>query len=610
MPALRSDRRTSGGYYELVARLKPGGNWPAATAELESLRAWLRDQYPQENSKFATAAFHLMGPIGPPPFGRTQMQKVVGPTAFGAAGMVMLIACANVAGLLLIKGLGRRHETAVRKALGAGRGRILRQHVAEGLLLWLAGGAGALALLFLLRRTLDIAAVMGMGTIDIAPPIDWRVLGFTGVVSLTVGVVFSILPALRATRVEAAETLQATAQTSSGRNLVGTSLTVFQLGAALTLLVGAFLLVGTLRHLAAVPLGFEPRGLYVFMPQPAAVGYDDARSLAYLDEFQRRLRTIPGVRSVTAAKAAPFLSSTMTRIKPADADPQARPLEPGTNSLFDTRYFSTLGIPLLRGRGFTDTDLEAGRRDQSRVVVLSEGLARRLFGEADPVGREVQFPVLGQKDRRYQVIGVVGTARYRSLITDEVDMVYEPASPNSTRGVVMTIRAAGSVRVAEEARRIAAELNPSLPLTMIWSMDETIRRSTREWDSLARLLGILAALAAVLSAVGLYGVISHSVAERRREFGIRAALGASQRNVWRLVLRQAAVIVGAGVAVGLVGAYAFAQVLSTRLVGVSALDPILWATAAALLIAVAIAASVRPALAAGRVDVNETLRAM
>ena len=610
MPALRYEARNSGGYYELVARLKPGGNWAAATAELESLRAWLRDQYPQENSKFLTNGFHLMGPIGPHPLGRTQMQRVVGPTAFGAAGMVMLIACANVAGLLLIKGLGRRHETAVRKALGASRGRLLRQHVAEGVVLWVAGGAGALAMLFALRRTLDVAAVMGMGTIDIAPPIDWRVLAFTGVASLVVGIVFSVLPAIRATRAEAAETLRATAG-AGGRNFVGTSLTVFQLAAALTLLVGAFLLVGTLRHLAAVPLGFDPRGLYIFMPQPAAVGYDDARSLAYLDEFQRRLRTIQGVQSVTAAKAAPFMSSSSTRIKSADADPQARPLEPGTNYLFDTRYFSTLGIPLLSGRGFTDADIEAGRRDQSRVVVLSDGLARRLFGNANPVGREVQFPVLGQKDRRYQVIGVAGTARYRSLIADKLDMVYEPAPPNSTRrDMVMTVRAASGVRVAEEARRIAAELNPSLPLTLVWSMDQTIGRSTREWDALARLLGILGGLAAVLACVGLYGVVAQGVAERRREFGIRAALGASRGDVWRLVVRQSLRIIGAGVAVGLIGAYAFAQTLSARLVGVSALDPALWAAAVALLVTVAIAASVKPAFAATRVNVNETLRAL
>jgi putative ABC transport system permease protein len=611
MPALRFDTRDGGGYYELVGRLKPGASWAAAAAELTALRAWLQEQYPQDNTKFGSVAFHIMGPIGPHPLGRTMMQRVVGTTAFGASGLVMLIACANVAGLLLVKGLGRRHEIAIRKALGAGRGRLLRQHVAEGLLLWAAGGAGALALLALLRRTLDVAALMGMGTIDLAPPIDWRVLAFTAIASLAVGVVFSIVPAVSATRAEAAESLRATAPTATGRRFVGTSLTVFQLGAALTLLVGALLLLGTLRHLSAVRLGFDAGGVYVFLTQPSAVGYGEAESLAYLDELQRRLRAVAGVESVTAARTAPFLGSrSSTRIRSAAADPQARPLEPGTNHVFDTAYFTTLRIPVTRGRAFVDGDIQAARRGEARVVILSDGLARKIFGHADPLGREVEFPILGRKGQRFQVVGVVGTARYRSLVSEPEDMVYEPAPPNSTRrDMVMSVRAAGQVRVAEEARRIAAALNPSLPLTLFMSMDEALGRVRREWDSLALLLGILAGLAAALASVGLYGVMAHGVAERRREFGIRAALGASRGDVWRLVLRESAAIIGAGVAFGLAGAYAFAQALSARLVGVTALDPALWSMAVGVLIAVAIAAAVKPAFTATRVNLSETLRA-
>ena len=612
MPALRFDNREGAGYYELVARLKPGATWAAAKGEMEALRAWLQEQYPEDNAKFRTTGFHLMGPIGPHPLGRTMMQRVVGTTAFGASALVMLIACANVAGLLTIKGLGRRHETAVRKALGAGRGRLIRQHIVEGLLLWAAGGAGALALLLLLRRTLDVAAVMGMGTIDITPPIDWRVLAFTAAVSLAVGVLFSLLPAVRATREEAAATLRATSQTSTGRSVVGTSLTVFQLGAALTLLVGAFLLVGTLRHLSAVPLGFNAGGLYVFLLQPGAIGYTEAQSLTYLEDFQHRLRAVRGIESVTAGRAAPFLGSrSTTRIRSVDADPQARPLEPGTNHVFDTAFFSTLGIRVTRGRGFEAADLEAARRGEGRVVILSDNLARRLFAHADPIGREVEFPVLGRKGQRFQIVGVVSSARYRSLVSEPEDLVYEPAPPNSTRrDITMIVRAAPGVPVAEEARRIAAVLNPSLPLTLFMSMDESVGRARREWDSLARLLGILAGLAAVLSAVGLYGVVAHSVAERQREFSIRAALGASRGDVWRLVLRQSATIIGAGIALGLAGAYAFAKVLTTRLVGVSPLDPGLWATAAGVLIAVAVVASLRPAFTASRVNLNDMLRAL
>jgi predicted permease len=613
MTALRYDTRDGAGFYELVARLRPGASWGAAQAELDTLRAWLREEYPQENGKFARDGLHVMGPIGPHPLGRRMMERAVGLTTFGASALVMLIACANVAGLLTIKGLGRRQETAVRKALGAGRGRLLRQHVVEGLLLWAAGGAGALALLLLLRRALNIPELMGMGTLDALPPIDWRVLGFTAAVSLVIGIAFSAVPAIRATRTDAAETMRVTSHAVTSRRFVGTSLAVFQLGAALTLLVGALLLAGTLRHFAAVPLGFDTRGLSAFFVTPRAIGYGEAESISYVEEFQRRLRNVAGVRSVSASRAAPFFGSrSSTRILAADAHPQARPFEPNTNYVFDAGYFDTLGIPIVRGRAFADSDIAAGRRGQSRAVILTQGLAQRLFGDADPIGREVTFPVLGRKGDRYVVIGVAGTARYRSLITSEADdLVYEPAASSSAkRDVVLIARSTAGVNVANEARRIAAELNASLPLMLVQSMDDAVDRALRDWNSLARLLGILAGLAAVLAAIGLYGVVAHGVAERRREFGIRAALGASRGDVWRLVLRQSATIVGAGVALGLAGAYAFAQVLSARLVGVSPLDPGLWSIAVIALVVAACAASLKPAIAASRVEITETLRAL
>jgi predicted permease len=612
MPALRYETRNGPGFYELVARLKPGSSWNTVKGEMESLRAWLREEFPQDNSKFGRDGFHVMGPIGPHPLGRTMMQRLVGWTAFGASALVLLIACANVAGLLIIKGLGRRHETAVRKALGAGSWRLLRQHVAEGLLLWVAGGVAALGLLLVLRQALDIAAVMGMGTIDLTPPIDWRVLAFTGGVSLLVGVTFSAIPAFRATRAEAADTMRATGQSVTNRRFVGTSLAVFQLGAALTLLVGALLLVGTLRHLATVPLGFDADGLYVFVVQPASVGYKEAESLAYMEEFQRRLRLLPGIQSVSASRVAPFLGGGHTRrIKSADGHPDARPLDTNYNYVFDAAFFSTLRIPVVRGRAFSAAEMQAGRRGDARVVMLLEGLAKRLFGTLDPAGRAIQFMDTTAKGQRWEVVGVVGTAMYRNLVAPPDDVVYEPAATSAARReMVMMVRAADGVRVAEEARQIARALNPSLPLSMVAPMEDWIGRARRDWDSLARLLGILAGLAAVLSSVGLYGVIAHGVEQRRREFGIRAALGASRGDVWRLVMRQSATIVGAGVALGLIGAYVFAQILSARLVGVDPLDPALWSVAAALLVAVSVAASIRPAIAASRVDVNETLRTL
>jgi predicted permease len=606
------DSRARGAYYELVARLKPGATWAQAQAELDSFRAWLGGEYPTENADgFSRMGFRIMGPIGPPPMARHRMQAVVGLTAGGASTLVMLIACANVAGLLMIRGVARRGEIGVRKALGAGRWRLIRQQLAEGTVLWMFGGVAALATLALLRETVNVAALVGLGGSDAIPPIDWRVLAFTGIVSLVVGMLASIGPAVRATRVEASETLRAALPTATRRMFVGTSLAVFQLAASLTLLIGAFLLVGTLRHLTRVPLGFDPEGLFVLQLRPQSIGYNDAQSLAYLEAFQQRLRGVRDVHAVSAGQAVPFLGGPLpTRVRRVDDDPHARPLEPDSTYIFSSDYFSTLGIPLLQGRTFTEAEFSAARRGAARPVIVSDRLAQRLFAAEHPLGRELVFPVLGREGQRYQIVGVVGTARFGNLVSEPDDMVYEPGDGRAaSRETVLVVRAGASARIAKEARRIAAELNPSLPLTGVQSMAQAVGRARSEWDSLARLLWILAVTAALLACVGLYGVIGHGVAQRRREFGIRVALGASHRDVWRLVLRRTATITIAGLAFGLAGGYAFAQILSARLVGVNPLDPGWWSLATLSLVAVAVLASVRPALVATRVDVSTTLRA-
>lgn len=611
---VRYDARTTGGYYELVARLRPGATWTQAQAELESLRAWLHDEYPRENEKFAAAGFHLMGPIGPPPFGAGLLTKIVGLAAGSASALVLLIACANVAGLLLVRAVGRRGEIGIRKALGAARSRLVRQHVVEGTLLWLLGGVAALAIVALLNATMPLASLIGVGGLDLAPSIDWRVLSFSAVVSLVVGLLSSLEPAMRATRAEAAETLRAAGPAATKRSRAGTTLAVLQMAASLTLLVGAYLLAGTLAHLSGVPLGFEPDGLFVFPVQPASVGYTDAASLEYLNELQQRLKRIPGVHAVAAANGAPFVggANMVRRIRVSDATSDSVSKEVHSNSVFSSSYFDALGIPLVRGRAFTDADLSAGLLGESRAVVISDNLAHRLFGTADPVGRGLEF---GDErgGQRYDIVGVAGTARYRDLVTPAEDMVYLPAGPKSmgiAMGATVIVRTDGSVALARQASAIATALNPALPLMAVIPMSDAVARARSEWYSLALIITVLTSLATVLACVGLYGVVAHGVAERRREMGIRLALGATNTQVRRLVLRHAATITGAGIAIGLAGAYAFARMLSTRLVGVDALDPVLWSLATMSLVAVAGVASIVPMRAATRVDVVETLRSV
>jgi len=612
---VRYDARDRGGYYELVARLKPGATWRQAEAELESLRAWLRDEYPTENVRFRTAGFHLMGPIGPPPMGRETFATVVGMAGGSASTLLLLIACANVAGLLLIRGIGRRGEIGVRKALGAGRWRLVRQHVTEGLLLWSLGGAAAMGLVVLLNQWDGLASLVLPAGQDLRPPIDWRVLAFSAGVSLLVGLLFSIVPALRATRGEAVDVLRASSGTATRRALAGTSMAALQLGASLTLLIGACLLTATLVHLTRVPLGFDPDDLFLFHVEPASIGYPDAAALDYVRDFQERLRRLPGVREVAAARGAPFAggANMSWRVRAGDSAGDAAPIEVRSNSLFTTTYFDTLGIPLIRGRGFTEADIADGQRGTCRSLIISQNLAAHLFGAADPIGRELVFPGQGRGGESYQVIGVAGTARYRDLVTPAEEVFYEPAGPKGmgiAAGATIVVRAEGSVALAEQASAIATALNPALPLTTVLPMADVVGRARADWDSLALIVGLLAVFATVLASVGLYGVVAHGVAQRRHELGIRLALGATGGQMWQLVLSRTAVITAAGLCLGLPGGYAFARVLATRLVGVSPLDPLVWSAAIAALVAVAALASVIPARVATRVDVSETLRAL
>jgi predicted permease len=441
------------------------------------------------------------------------------------------------------------------------------------------------------------------------------VVAFSAGVSLLVGVLSSIGPALRATRVEAAETLRAAGNAATRRESVGTSLAAAQLGASLTLLIGAYLLGGTLAHLWRVPLGFDPDHLFVVPVQPNAVGYSEAASYEYVDEFQRRLAGVPGVRSVAAAKGAPFVggASMVRTIRSSDAPPDVAVTEVRSHSVFSPSYFETTAMPLLEGRTFSLAEIEGGRRGESRVVILSQNLARRLFGAVPAVGRGIEFARQGRAGERREIIGVAATARYDSLVKPAEDVVYEPGGPKSlgiSTGAAIIVRTDGSVPLAARATSIASALNPSLPLMLVLPMSSAVAKARADWESLAIIVGVLTVIATALACIGLYGVVAHAVAERRRELGIRIALGATRAQVWKLVLRRAAIITGCGLVVGLAGGVAFTRLISTRLVGVSPYDPLAWTLAAVSLAAVAGLAALGPARAAMRVDVSETLRAL
>jgi predicted permease len=441
-------------------------------------------------------------------------------------------------------------------------------------------------------------------------PLDSRVVLFAVLLSLSVGLVFSVAPAVRTSRAEAAETLKAGSASLTHRNLrVGSVLTALQLATSLTLVVGALLLTATIRELSRVDLGFQADAVYAFTVRPAALGYPPEQGAIYREEFGRRLRQMPGVEQVaTVVRGAPFVSGTVgTRIR---AHGSGELLEPESAQIISPGYFDTLRIPLRTGRVFTAEDFGLDGRAVRQVVVLSETAARQLFGTLAAVGQRVEYRVIGRVGQSYEVIGIVGDVRTASLTGPVEAMVYEPAAlggPVRAEATVL-VRTTGGVNVAAQASTIGAALNPSLPVGPVRSMQEAISRSRAEWDVLARLMTTLAVIAGLLAAVGLYGVIAFGVAARRREFGIRLALGAPPAQLVGLVLRRTALIAGVGLVLGLGGAAAFSRSLGSRLFGVGPFDPTVWGMATTVFLVIALIASWRPARRAAYVDPVSALR--
>jgi predicted permease len=550
--------------------------------------------------------------LPPHPESRTRLRALLA-LMMGASAIVLLIACANVASLLSIKGIGRRHDVAVRKALGASRLRLVRQHVTEGTLLWLLGGVASLLVVWLLTRIGEAPQLAGLRAASGPVPVDWRVITFAAGLSLVVGITFSVRPAFAAARAEPADALRDTAQTATVRTVMaGTVLSAVQLAASLALLVAALLLAGSIRHLSNVPLGFNPAGVTTFQVDPTRLGYTQAAAFGYARAFEQRLAAIPGVHSVAVAEATPFSGNSYTRVRRvgADADAVRRTL---FNVIGSPSYFATLGIELRRGRLFNETDVALPGGGSRPVVILSENLARQMFGSRDAVGQLVEFPVRGREGQTYEVIGVVANSRFSELVGDVETVLYEPAGIGGsfTSGrFSMLIRTFTGVHLAPEIHASANALDPALPVGPIMPLGDLVDRELSEWTLLASLMTALAVVATVLAAVGLYGVVAFSVGQRLREFGIRLALGATPATIVRLVLRRQIGVTLAGLGVGLGGAAAIARALESRLVGVDRFEPGLWAAACGGLIVVIALASLVPARRAARADATQTLRAL
>ncbi|MBI4477260.1 MAG: ABC transporter permease [Acidobacteria bacterium] len=602
------DDRARGGYYEFVARLTPGSTWPQAEAELQSLTRWLTEQHPAENVRFKTASFQNLGSINS--YGKRQLLLLFA-LMMGATTLVLLITCSNVAGLLLIRGVGRHDEVAVRRALGASRSRLVRQQTTESVMLWLIGGASGLLLVWLLTRMAAGSSLAALGVRDVQIPIDWRVATFAAALSLGIGLLFSILPAVRAMRVEVTDVLKTGGRlpTRSGFAL-GSILTVFQLAASLTLLVGALLLTATLRHLIRIDLGFQPDEVTLVQARPASIGYNATAAFAYYRDFVERLASRAGIESVSIAKEVPFYGSrSNTRIRKAGRPDEETLDEVPVNQVLSASYFRTLGIRVIRGRPFTDAEIPIPGREALPAVILSESLARQLFGSTDAIGQAVEIPLRGRERRRYDVVGVAADVRFYGLSDEYAPMLYDPAGISLPSSALIVVRTVPPFDPMAELQAIATSLDRRIPVE-VFPMTQMIERARFEWDLLASLLTLLAGVASVLAAVGVYGIVAFAVAARRGEFGIRMALGATPGAVRRLVLDRAFRLAAGGLFIGFGGAVAVAHLLRARLVGVQPFDPVIWSQAAIALVAIVILASWIPARQATRASVAETLRAL
>ena len=531
-------------------------------------------------------------------------------TLMGLVGVLLLVASANVANLLLARGSARRREIALQLALGAGRARIVRQLLGESVLLAFMGTALGLlfaywsrGLLLGLRQFNGAAAVLDL-------PLDARVLAFTIGVTAAVAVLFGLAPALRATRIDLTSEFQSGGRLlgTRARSRLGQALMVVQIALSLVLLVSAGLFVQTLRNLEQVAPGFNPEQLALFRIEASPAGYPREGFTRLHLQLQERLEQIPGVRAATFSRV-PLLAGTRSNrrtIIPGYTPPAGTSLNININGV-SPNFFSAMEIPLFAGRSFTDADAEAA----PKVAIVGHAFARRYFGGSNPVGLRITFGANSNTPAtEIDIVGMVRDAKYTTLREADPVTIYLPAAQMLDGVANYAVRTAGEPAAIGGAIRAAVrEIDPTLPVIDLRTQEQQIERRTSEERLFAQLSSFFGVVALTLACVGLYGLMSYLVLQRTGEIGLRLALGARPAEVLRMVLRESLALVAIGVVVGAAVAYGVRRFVESLLFGVTAADPLTYAVVAAVLVAVTLLASLRPARRAARVDPMTALRA-
>jgi predicted permease len=518
------------------------------------------------------------------------------------AALVLAIASVNVAGMLLARGTARGKETAIRLAMGAGRGRLVRQLVTESMLLWTLGGmAGVLVSVWitdlLLRAELPIPA-----RIELDLGVDLRVLGFALLLSALTAVLFGLAPALRATRIDLVPALKDANARGRDRSRLRNILVVGQIALSLLLLVGAGLFARALQHAWTLDPGFAVDGAVIASFDFSLNGYNSGRGEELLRELRQRLVVAPGIEATTVASAVPL--GTVYRFDHVEIPghrntPERAAFDVDLNSI-SPDYFKTMRIPLLQGRRFTDAD----RSGAAPVAIINETMARRFWPAGDAVGAHIR-----RNDTMLEIVGVARDVRNHGLGKEPNLYLYTPFAQNPQNPLTLVLRTPGDERTAlTRLRRELRALDPDAPLMISAPLREWIGVKLVPQRIAATLTGAFGLVGLLLAAVGLYGTIAYSVGQRTREIGVRMALGAQTGDVLRLVLRRAVVLTGIGLALGLLLSLGLTRFVSGMLVGVSPTDPATFAGVVLLLASVALLASYLPARRAVRVDPMIALR--
>ncbi len=590
--------------YNVLARLKPGATIAQAQAELNLAVRRMEQQFPGNYPASRRFSFSIR-PLLEQAVGDVRLALYV---LLGAVGCVLLIACANVANLLLARAATREREMAVRAAIGAGRWRVVRQLLTESVLLSAVGGA-----LGLLLAVWGLALLRWLNPGDIprlaAIRIDNRVLAFTTAVAALTGILFGLAPALRSSRVNLGETLK-----EGGRSLVGghhrlrNLLVVTEIALSLVLLIGAGLLIRSFLHVQQVEPGFAPQNVLSMRMALVGPAYSDvARRVSFYQQLWERIRRLPGVEAAGGVSALPLTGGIgwgSITIEGYNASSGQSMIQADGRSA-SVGYFEAMRIPLIRGRFFAEHDT----KESQRVVIVDENMASTYWPNADPIGKRLKFGGPGSDSPWMTVVGVVANVKHYALDTDSRVALYTPHLQSGAGSLSVAARTtADPLGMAAAVTREARALDPNLPLYDVKTMEQWLSESLARRRFAMLMLGLFAVVAMLLAGVGIYGVMSYTVEQRVREIGIRVALGAQTRDVLRLVVRQGMSLTGIGVALGLTAAIAATRVMASLLFGVRATDPLTFVLIALLLAIVALAACWIPAWRATKVDPMVALR--